>query len=445
MQPETPRVWVRWRLRVRGSTIEVAESSSDSGVATPIDSADERLLDVTDVRLASTFSQFAIGSTAAAQLAAARNSLAGWHDEGIQGQPSVALFVVPPPGLEGFRWDGLSQVIDAIEPGHDAPVVVVTEPTSEFADATSLTLPLRVAIVGDRATEVATTLFANSSWFGRPGLATVDVVTTSDPAAHLPAQHYDVLIVESEARRRRQSVGASLAVVLDAGARKPGDPVAPVTRGPMLAPVGRSTFVFDGFDPGGVNDLLEHLTHDVALHDIAAQLSGSAYLLSTPTAVHDLHIRDLVVDMALSVHESEVTDPTLPALPIDPAEYDSPPLAVRFDRLSFERESGGLFPIWDLMTGSWRSRVIAARGVVPGSSREASVGERVVDITMRRDRAERGATLPFVRPGEGLVADGTYHLRVGIGRPSSFSIMRGEPVSREGSPWSATREDARIR
>jgi hypothetical protein len=416
MRPEVLRAWVRLHVLPFGGALRVVAESHDGRFAG---------LEVDDTR-ASQIEPLDLDVAMPGDVIALVNevglSLEGYVREGTGQQVRLPLFVRPPRGTEALRWDGLVRQVGFTRVGV-VPIQPVLEVEAIVPSSGRFALPLRVGIVEGRTTGEAFAAVQSTSW-GRPlGLASVEVVSAASVGQSTP---FDVLVCDDESLVLGGLIPATLAVVVAA------EPSRWERRRVVPFLQSRSVVVVNDWDQA--LGLFEALSHDVPLHEavsLTAFDDEAAVLVSTPEALHDLRLRDLVTQASLDAHRLAVSGFSADG----GALHLVGSLERILDDVSFDRETLGLEPIAALRSGLDAVMVEETTSSEP-EVRGDEPRERAVDITIRKDPGVVTDPLPFVSRNEGLRPGAAYHVLVSIGFPSPWSLVEGErePIDRLLAP-----------
>lgn len=462
MQPEIDRAWVELRLRVGAGGIHI-DAVSSTGERVVSSSSDQFVvIDPANEVLPASLQTGYVSEDLSPLIEATAEPLEGAYREAGIGA-GLPIFVRPPAGLSGLRWDvaleDLLQTVQtnvALRPILLGPDPIPTEPAR-------LSLPLHVVVVGADALTTASRIQTGSSWSRRDGLLRLEVEL--DPTRlsdRFDEDGIDVLICSASTAA---AIGPQVTVqVITPDDTTPGSGGGP-GGGPNVlpTPTARTTVILGASTPDPdqvVVGFLEELTHDAPFHDAfaaARQISPGAdgVLLSSPEALHDLRLRDLVARTAEVVNAIEIAGLDLGFNNTILSEYTD-----LMNTVGFDQESDGLFPtaevlstihgelgealraatarmqsdqgpVWGYITGTDEpqpSPPLSPQSSIQPTEPPPEDRVRVVNVAMRRHPSMRSETNdPFIVPdaGLGLVADGLYDLLVGIGARSRYSLVEG--------------------
>jgi hypothetical protein len=443
MRPELPRVWLRVTLRrVPGGVRAQVESSSERARSTPAPVFDGRWYG-SELGLEDALERLPIDAVVS-ELDRLELVVRGSEPttpafrEGGRQPATIPLFLRV--NAAGDAWPFESALTARLAfAKRTFGITVVLETTRHAPEPARLTLPASV-FLGSIAPDAMRQDLAEMTHWLREDLALTEIVTdrrqgrTSD----VP---FDIAVVDSTMPRVPRRLSTRLLVI-----------VAP-SPGAITAPDGaRSVCYVPTLTQAGM--FLENLTHDLPLHDAFAQMVSDSrprdvcHLVSSPQALHDLRLTDLVTEMSYLQHDLE-SGGAMPDFAEQATYYrlDRAYGHHRLDRLPgtyrtvwqhaatkdpgkdvyFDHESEGLLPIWQRLRNL---RVLAVARSPDFRSLEVVddtiAAQRVVDVTLRRHPSVPGrAAGTFVRPGTTLQAGGRYDLRVRIGQATADTIMVG--------------------
>jgi hypothetical protein len=405
-----PRVWLRLTFHLRGDGGYDLRVESVGGPPQPVAAGQAPRVEMTvsgpvgilRVRVPDGFAEHVRG-------------LLGRLDTRRQWAPSdalpvLAVFVIPPAGLEALDWVLSTK---SLLPTDVAPrAMVVIEPSGRrLPRLPDFELPLDLLLVGEDGRIALDSLTVSSSWFRVDTARVATPIWIADAAGvqRLRGRRFDVVVAGRNDLIGLDDAGIRTRLLVLVGDQEASRPLAAATSISWA----RSVVALDAASHA-VTDLLEGFAHDLPLHEAVATIQPRPAVLSTPDAVHDLRLLPLLESVTVDAYDLETmlsTDTT-----------GMTEIGQRLMQVHFAQESLGLFPLAAL-----RATLRELRSLAGAPAVVAEPTERVLDAALRRGPDVLAASPQFYVEGmTTLQAGGHYLLDVRIGQRSSRSIVRGE-------------------